>query len=64
MLLGLIQLIPYGNAKNPPVTKAAVWPSAQAQTLAENACNDCHSNLTKSGGRRRSLRRPGWRKLT
>ena len=47
VLFGLIQLIPYGHAKNPPVTKAAVWPSAQAQTLAEDACYDCHSNLTK-----------------
>jgi len=47
VLFGLIQLIPYGRAKNPPVTRAAVWPSAQAQTLAENACYDCHSNLTK-----------------
>ncbi len=47
VLFGLIQLVPYGHAKNPPVTKAAVWPSAQAQTLAENACYDCHSNLTK-----------------
>ena len=47
VLFGLIQLIPYGHGKNPPVTKAAVWPSAQAQALAENACYDCHSNLTK-----------------
>jgi len=47
VLFGLIQLIPYGRAKNPPVTRAAIWPSAQAQTLAENACYDCHSNLTK-----------------
>ena len=47
VLFGLIQLIPYGHEANPPVTKAAVWPSAQAQTLAENACYDCHSNLTK-----------------
>jgi hypothetical protein len=47
VLFGLIQLVPYGHGKNPPVTKAAVWPSAQAQTLAENACYDCHSNLTK-----------------
>jgi len=39
--------VPYGHDKNPPVTKAAVWPSAHAQTLAENACYDCHSNLTK-----------------
>ena len=35
------------GTKNPPVTKAAVWPNAEAQTLAENACYDCHSNLTK-----------------
>jgi Haem-binding domain len=47
VLFGLIQLVPYGHEKNPPVTKAAVWPSVQAQTLAENACYDCHSNLTK-----------------
>ena len=47
VLFGLIQLVPFGHSKNPPVTKAAVWPSAQAQTLAENACYDCHSNLTK-----------------
>jgi hypothetical protein len=46
MLFGMIQLVPFGHSKNPPVTKAAVWPSAQTQTLAENACYDCHSNLT------------------
>lgn len=47
VLFGLIQLVPFGHAKNPPVTKAAVWPSARAQALAESACYDCHSNLTK-----------------
>ena len=47
LLLGLIQLVPFGHGKNPPVTKAAVWSSAQAQTLAEHSCYDCHSNLTK-----------------
>ena len=47
VLFGLIQLIPFGHGKNPPVTKAAVWTNAQAQTLAENGCYDCHSNLTK-----------------
>jgi len=47
VLFGLIQLVPFGHGKNPPVTKAAVWPSAQAQTLAEDGCYDCHSNLTK-----------------
>jgi hypothetical protein len=44
VLFGLIQLIPFGHSKNPPVTSAAQWPSAHAQKLAEN---DCHSNLTK-----------------
>ena len=47
VLFGLIQLVPFGHGKNPPVTRAAVWPSAQAQSLAENGCYDCHSNLTK-----------------
>jgi len=47
VVFALIQLVPYGRDKNPPVTKAAVWPSAQAQTLAESACYDCHSNLTR-----------------
>jgi len=47
VLFGLIQLVPFGHGKNPPVTKAAVWTNAQAQTLAENGCYDCHSNLTK-----------------
>ncbi len=47
VLLGLIQLVPFGHAKNPPVTKAAVWPDAQVATLAASSCNDCHSNLTK-----------------
>jgi hypothetical protein len=47
VLFGLIQLVPYGRSGNPPVTRAAVWPSAQAKLLAENACYDCHSNLTK-----------------
>ncbi len=47
VVFGLIQLIPYGHAQNPPVTKAAVWPSSRAQALAEDACFDCHSNLTK-----------------
>lgn len=46
-LLGLIQLVPFGHARNPPVTKAAAWPSARAQALAESSCYDCHSNLTK-----------------
>ena len=47
LLFGLIQLVPFGHGKNPPVTKAATWPNAQAASLASSGCNDCHSNLTK-----------------
>lgn len=47
VLFGLAQLVPFGHGKNPTVTRAAVWPNAQAETLAANSCNDCHSNLTK-----------------
>lgn len=56
-LVGLFvvaQLVPYGHSwvpfghptGNPPVTKAAVWSDPQAQSIAESACYDCHSNLT------------------
>ena len=47
VLFGLIQFVPYGRGKNPPVTKAVVWPNAQAEALVATSCNDCHSNLTK-----------------
>ena len=47
VLFGLMQLVPYGHGGNPPVTQAAVWPSRPAQLLAQDACYDCHSNLTK-----------------
>lgn len=47
VVFGLIQLIPFGRAGNPPVTRAAVWPLGAGQALAEGACFDCHSNLTK-----------------
>src|SRR6476619_6096195 len=46
-LLGLIQLVPYGrNHSNSPVTRAARWPNRTGEQLAEQACYDCHSNLT------------------
>lgn len=46
-LLLLIQLVPYGHAhSNPPVTRAANWPSGPGQEIAEAGCYDCHSNLT------------------
>lgn len=46
-LFVLIQAVPYGrDHSNPPVTRAAKWPPGQGEALAEQACNDCHSNLT------------------
>jgi len=47
VLLGLIQLVPYGrDHTNPPVTQEVKWDSARTRELAAGACNDCHSNLT------------------
>lgn len=47
-LFALIQLVPYGhNHSNPPVTMEPKWASPQTRLLAERACFDCHSNLTK-----------------
>ena len=41
------QLVPYGwEHANPPVTQAAVFPSAEAERIARAACMDCHSNET------------------
>ena len=46
-LLAAAQLVPYGWwHENPPVTRAAVFPSAEAEALARGACMDCHSNET------------------
>lgn len=43
----LIQLVPYGrDHSSPPVTRAAQWPDAPSEMLAEQSCYDCHSNLT------------------
>ncbi len=48
LLLALIQVVPYGRShSNPPVTMEPTWDSAQTRALAERACFDCHSNLTK-----------------
>jgi hypothetical protein len=42
-----LQLVPYGwRHPNPPVSRSATWPSAQAESLARTACYDCHSNET------------------
>jgi hypothetical protein len=43
-----IQLVPYGRShSNPPVTRDAPWPTAEARQLAVAACYDCHSNRTQ-----------------
>lgn len=48
VLFALIQAVPYGRShSNPPVTQEPKWDSAQTRALAQRACFDCHSNLTK-----------------
>lgn len=44
-LLILIQLIPITH-DNPTVTQEIQWNSPETQTLAQDACFDCHSNET------------------
>lgn len=44
----LAQAVPYGRSHgNPPVTKEPAWDSPRTRALAERACFDCHSNLTR-----------------
>lgn len=48
VLFLLIQLVPYGWAKeNPPVVQDAPWPDEASAQLARDACYDCHSNETE-----------------
>jgi hypothetical protein len=48
LVFGAIQLVPYGrDHTNPKVTQEAPWQNAQARSIAEKACYDCHSNETK-----------------
>jgi hypothetical protein len=48
VVLGLIQLIPYGrDHTNPRTVQELQWSSPATRTLAENGCFACHSNLTK-----------------
>jgi hypothetical protein len=42
--LVIIQVLPIGRVKNPPVTQEAPWPSQEARSIAVAACYDCHSN--------------------
>lgn len=47
-LFVLIQLVPYGrNHTNPPVQAEPAWNAPRTRQLAQAACFDCHSNLTK-----------------
>lgn len=46
-VLVLIQLVPYGRAHdNPSVTGEPNWDSARTAQLFDDACADCHSNVT------------------
>ena len=46
-LFVVLQLVPYGwTHSNPPVLADAPWPSASAESIARDACYDCHSNET------------------
>ncbi len=48
LILLAIQLVPYGRShRNPPVVLEPPWDSPATRTLAERACFDCHSNLTR-----------------
>ena len=44
-VFGVLQFFRPGLiGNNPPVTRPAVWPSAEAEDLARRACYECHSN--------------------
>jgi len=48
LVLGAIQLVPYGrHHTNPPDGTQAAFDSPQTRALAERACYDCHSNHTQ-----------------
>ena len=48
ILFALAQAVPYGRShSNPPVLKEPALDSARTRVLAQRACFDCHSNLTK-----------------
>jgi mono/diheme cytochrome c family protein len=53
LLLGLIvflaiQFVPYGrDHTNPRTVQEVRWDSVQTRALAQDACMDCHSNLTE-----------------
>lgn len=43
----VLQVIPFKQRTNPPVTLQIAWDSPQTETLVRNACFDCHSNETR-----------------
>lgn len=46
--LAAVQLVPYGrDHTNPPVLAEPEWDSQATAELVDQACNDCHSNLTR-----------------
>ncbi len=45
-LLVAAQFVPLART-NPPVTREVRWDSPATRALAERACFDCHSNLTR-----------------
>ena len=47
VVMVVIQFLPIGRVDNPPVTQEALWPNAQARSIAVAACYDCHSNQVK-----------------
>lgn len=47
VVFAVIQVLPFGRVKNPPVTEEAPWPSDEARQVAVAACYDCHSNEVK-----------------
>lgn len=48
LVLGAIQLVPYGRAHtNPKTVQEAPWQDPEAGAIAREACYDCHSNETK-----------------
>lgn len=47
-LVLVAQIVPYGrNHSNPPIIAEPTWDSASTRTLAQRACFDCHSNVTR-----------------
>ena len=48
VVLSLIQFIPYGrDHTNPQTVQELKWSTPQTRALAQEACFDCHSNLTE-----------------